>query len=80
MSQGKQFTNTCLGIAVLVKTVLGTYRLENDIRYTNYYLATKKRWKKQLFSHQTPGQELQMDTKYPFGYKQGKEQNLLISN
>lgn len=44
----------------------------NDIRYTDYYLATKKRWKKQLFSHQIPGQELQMDTKYPFGYKQGK--------
>ena len=44
----------------------------NDVRYTNHYLATKKRWKKQLFSHQIPGQELQMDTKYPFGYKQGK--------
>lgn len=50
------------------------YRIlkRNDIRYTNHYLATKKRWKKQLFSHQIPGQELQMDTKYPFGYKQGK--------
>jgi transposase InsO family protein len=50
------------------------YRIlkRNDVRYTNYYLATKKRWKKQLFSHQIPGQELQMDTKYPFGYKQGK--------
>lgn len=50
------------------------YRIlkRNDVRYNNYYLATKKRWKKQLFSHQTPGQELQMDTKYPFGYKQGK--------
>lgn len=44
----------------------------NDIRYSNHYLATKKRWKKQLFSHQIPGQEMQMDTKYPFGYKQGK--------
>lgn len=50
------------------------YRIlkRNNIRYTKYYEATKKRWKKQLFSHQTPGQELQMDTKYPFGYKQGK--------
>lgn len=50
------------------------YRIlkRNDIRYTDHYLATKKRWKKQLFSHQIPGQELQMDTKYPFGYKQGK--------
>jgi len=50
------------------------YRIlkRNNIRYTKYYEATKKRWKKRLFSHQTPGQELQMDTKYPFGYKQGK--------
>ena len=50
------------------------YRIlkRNNIRYTKYYEATKKRWKKQLFSHQIAGQELQMDTKYPFGYKQGK--------
>jgi len=50
------------------------YRIlkRNNIRYTNCYMATKKRWKKQLFSHQIAGQELQMDTKYPFGYKQGK--------
>jgi transposase InsO family protein len=50
------------------------YRIlkRNNIRYTKYYTATKKRWKKQLFSHQIPGQELQMDTKYPFGWKQGK--------
>lgn len=50
------------------------YRIlkRNDVRYTDHYLATKKRWKKQLFSHQIPGQEMQMDTKYPFGYKQGK--------
>lgn len=50
------------------------YRIlkRNNVRYTEYYVATKKRWKKQLFSHQVPGQELQMDTKYPYGYKQGK--------
>jgi len=50
------------------------YRIlkRNNIRYTKYYKATKKRWKKQLFSHQIAGQELQMDTKYPHGYKQGK--------
>ncbi len=50
------------------------YRIlkRNNIRYTKYYMSTKKRWKKQLFSHQIPGQELQMDTKYPYGYKQGK--------
>lgn len=50
------------------------YRIlkRNNVRYTKYYEATKKQWKKQLFCHQIPGQELQMDTKYPFGYKQGK--------
>lgn len=50
------------------------YRIlkRNNIRYTKYYQSTKKRWKIQLFSHQTAGLELQMDTKYPFGYKQGK--------
>ena len=50
------------------------YRIlkRNGIRYTDTYPHTKKQWKKQLFSHQTAGLELQMDTKYPFGYKQGK--------
>lgn len=50
------------------------YRIlkRNNIRYTDQYTQTKKRWKKKLFSHKTPGYELQMDTKYPFGYKQGK--------
>ena len=50
------------------------YRIlkRNNVRYTSDYTRTQKRWKKQLFSHQTPGLELQMDTKYPFGYKQGK--------
>jgi transposase InsO family protein len=50
------------------------YRIlkRNNIRYTKYYTATKKRWKKQLYSHQIAGQELQMDTKYPHGYKVGK--------
>jgi len=50
------------------------YRIlkRKEARYGQQQLWTKKRWKKQLFSHQIPGQELQMDTKYPFGYKQGK--------
>ncbi len=50
------------------------YRIlkRNNVRYTDAYTRTKMRWKKQLFSHQTPGIELQMDTKYPYGYKQGK--------
>lgn len=50
------------------------YRIckRNHIRYTDAYPTTRKRWKKQLFSHQTPGTELQLDTKYPYGYKEGK--------
>lgn len=50
------------------------YRIlkRNDIRYTTQYPHTRMKWKKQLYAHQVPGQELQMDTKYPFGYKQGK--------
>lgn len=58
------------------------YRIlkRNNIRYTKYYTVTKKRWKKQLYSHQVAGQELQMDTKYPFGYKQGKVIYTVIDN
>ncbi len=50
------------------------YRIlkRNNLRYTDRYAHTKMRWKKQLFAHQVPGKELQMDTKYPYGYKQGK--------
>jgi len=50
------------------------YRIlkRNSIRYTDQYTKTKVRWKKKLFSHKIAGKELQMDTKYPFGYKQGK--------
>lgn len=42
------------------------------IRYGEHHPRTTKRWKIKLYSHQTPGLELQMDTKYPFGYKQGR--------
>jgi transposase InsO family protein len=50
------------------------YRIlkRNYIRYTDNYSHTQKKWKKKLYSHQTPGKELQMDTKYPYGYKEGK--------
>lgn len=50
------------------------YRIlrRTNTRYTDGYSATKRQWKKQLYAHQIPGQELQMDTVYPFGYKQGK--------
>jgi transposase InsO family protein len=42
------------------------------VRYSEHHPRTTKRWKKKLFAHQTPGLELQMDTKFPFGYKQGR--------
>ena len=50
------------------------YRIlkRNNSRYTSDYVQTQRRWKKKLFAHQMPGKELQMDTKYPYGYKQGK--------
>lgn len=57
---------------VLNPTTIYRILKRNNIRYTEKYPHTKKRWKKKLFSHQIPGQELQMDTKYPYGYKQGK--------
>jgi transposase InsO family protein len=44
----------------------------NDVRYTSSYPNTRMKWKKKLYAHDTPGMELQMDTTYPFGYKQGK--------
>jgi len=50
------------------------YRIlkRNDVRYTDPYPHTRKKWKKKLYAHTVPGHELQMDTKYPFGYKQGQ--------
>ena len=50
------------------------YRIlkRKEIRYGEQQTWTKKRWKKQLFAHQIAGKELQMDTKYPYGYKEGK--------
>lgn len=41
-------------------------------RYTDDYSQTQKKHKKQLYAHKEAGLELQMDTKYPFGYKVGK--------
>lgn len=50
------------------------YRIlkRHNVRYTNLYPHTRKKWKKKLYAHQVPGQELQLDTKYPYGYKQGR--------
>jgi putative transposase len=42
------------------------------IRYTGAQPATQRRWKKQLYAHEHPGTELQMDTVYPFGRGQSK--------
>lgn len=49
------------------------YRIlkRHGVRYGPHHPRTTKRWKIQLYAHHVPGQELQMDTKYPFGYKQG---------
>jgi transposase InsO family protein len=50
------------------------YRIlkREGVRYGEHQPRTTKRWKIKLYSHDTPGLELQMDTKYPFGYKQGR--------
>jgi transposase InsO family protein len=50
------------------------YRIlkREGVRYGEHHPRTTKRWKIQLYAHQVPGLELQMDTKYPFGYKQGR--------
>lgn len=51
------------------------YRIlkRGKIRYdASSWIGPKKRTKKQLYAHQEAGQEIQMDTKYPFGYKVGK--------
>lgn len=49
------------------------YRIlkRRDVRYNHHWTGTKRRQKKQLFSHEEVGKELQVDTKYPFGYKVG---------
>jgi transposase InsO family protein len=49
------------------------YRIlkRRGVRYFSYWTGTKKRRKKKLYSHTEAGQEIQMDTKYPFGYKIG---------
>ena len=41
-------------------------------RYDHFWEGTKRRRKKQLYAHKEAGKELQMDTKYPFGYKVGR--------
>lgn len=43
-----------------------------NVRYTGNQPRTQRRWKKQLYVHEIPGIELQMDVVYPFGRGQGK--------
>jgi len=68
LSDRLQYENNIILHPVTIYRILK----RNDVRYSPAYQATKRRWKKQLYSHQIPGQELQMDTTYPFGYKQNK--------
>ncbi len=41
---------------------------KKKVRYGDTYTDTQRRWKKKLYSHEKEGQELQMDTTYPYGY------------
>lgn len=40
----------------------------NKIRYVDSYNDTQRHWKKKLYCHEVEGQELQVDTTYPYGY------------
>jgi transposase InsO family protein len=42
------------------------------VRYTDDYTNTQRSWKKKLYAHEVEGQEIQMDTTYPYGYGQSK--------
>ena len=57
------------------------YRIlkRNNVRYTTNYPLTRKKWKKKLYAHEIPGRELQMDTKYPFGYKGVKQGRVIYT-
>ena len=44
----------------------------NNIRYVDNYNNTQRHWKKKLYAHEVAGQEIQMDTTYPYGYGQSK--------
>lgn len=44
----------------------------NNIRYVDNYNNTQRHWKKKLYAHEVVGQEIQMDTTYPYGYGQSK--------
>lgn len=43
-----------------------------NVRYGAAYTMTQRNWKKRLYAHLVPGQEIQVDTTYPYGYGQKK--------
>lgn len=57
---------------VLHPTTLYRILKRHGVRYTGKQPGTQRRWKKQLYAHENPGTELQMDTVYPFGRSQQK--------
>ncbi len=78
------YNNNFDGVVTLADKLLDEYNVtlnpstiyrilkRKNVRYTDQQPVTRKRWKKQLYAHKQAGLELQMDTKYPFGYKMGK--------
>ena len=81
MDLAKRYWND--GVETLSDRLFEEYRIElhsttiyrilkrNNVRYNRHWNGTKKRQKKKLYCHQQVGKELQVDTKYPFGYKVG---------
>jgi transposase len=59
------------GISLHPVTIFRILKRTNT-RYQNNYTMTQKNWIKKLYAHEVVGQEVQIDTCYPFGYKQGK--------
>jgi transposase InsO family protein len=59
------------GISIHSTTIYRILR-RKKVRYTNEWNGTRKRTRKKLYFHREAGQEIQIDTTYPFGYKQGK--------
>ena len=72
------------GVETLSDRLFEEYKLElnpstiyrilkrRKVRYNHSWTGTKMKKKKKLYCHKQLGKELQMDTKYPFGYKEGK--------
>jgi transposase len=59
------------GISLHPVTIFRILKRTNT-RYKDNYTLTQRNWKKKLYAHQVVGQEVQIDTSYPFGYGQNK--------